>query len=352
MRVGRQIFVGLALSCALTSAMPWPRAFRSQDSGVRTQEQHNKQTSTDIVRFLVEYLTKDVANNREGIANSSKQIAKLANTIIAYVDQTNSEVTDKVEATLKAMQAENERNMKMMMDQFVQNDNSLQTHAYANNKKLSSSLIKTTNNALDEIKSRMKQHEELLSTHVALCAFADSHWGMGPVLYDRIFLDSITIKGKPETGSNTLQQGHFYVPEGGDGTYQITFGLILDTIEDLSLQAAPVSFALRSSINKRVSMHLDSVVTSNAGYRGHDLVPASRTINLDMQFGDSIWLEQFFSTAETSYRLNMCVHLVHPHPPGYSTWQTIKPAAAPTIEPNNIFEAPTLEVIHCVYPAL
>jgi hypothetical protein len=217
-------------------------------------------------------------------------------------------------------------------------------------------LINATNSALNEIELRMKQHEDLLSTHVALCAYSYSHLTKGPVKFDRVTLDSITIKGK-KLGPHPTRQlnSRFYVPEGGEGIYQITFGLILDTNGDLTQKTAPVSFALKSYINSQLETHHASVVTSNAGYHNNrrrldnDKVPGSRTIHLDMNAGDSVWLEQSYPSAENSYQLNMCVHLVQSLPPGYKNWHAIKSVVAPAFKSNNIFKAPTLEVILCIY---
>merc|ERR1712107_437929 len=197
----------------------------------------------------------------------------------------NRNATTKFEETLKKLQTAIEENLKTIVDQTRDNHEKLEARSKENEEHISEEAAKNFNALLRGINGRLSQHERMLSTHVAVCAEQYNNIPHGKVVYQHNLMESVIVGG--ETKSRVLEpsQGEFTVPEGADGTYQISFTAIIDTLRDIDNNLDPANFVF-----------------------------ASRSILLDLEAGEKVAIFQTRQGAESSYHLTFCVNLI-PQPP-------------------------------------
>merc|ERR1712110_111434 len=83
--------------------------------------------------------------------------------------------------------------------------------------------------------------------------------------------------------------GEFTVPEGADGTYQISFTAIIDTLKDTTDNRAPAKFVFATKQARGSFIKMEATTLSaSAGHPGQDKVPASRSILLDLKAGEKV----------------------------------------------------------------
>merc|ERR1712110_1303969 len=138
--------------------------------------------------------------------------------------------------------------------------------------------------------------------------------------------------------------GEFTVPEGADGTYQISFTAIIDTLKDTTDNRAPAKFVFATKQARGSFIKMEATTLSaSAGHPGQDKVPASRSILLDLKAGEKVAVIQTRSGAESSYRITFCAHLIRPTAP--ATWQPLPEAkAAPVLAIETTCEEPKVEM--------
>ena len=66
---------------------------------------------------------------------------------------------------------------------------------------------------------------------------------------------------------------------------------------------------------------IETSLTASTGRKGGDKASASRTILLDLNANDKVYILQTSDVAEKSYRFTLCVHLVQPEAP--PTWASL-----------------------------
>ena len=313
-----------------------------------------KENVEDIKRFLKLKLVSDVKDNNMYIGQSFNLTINTANEILDYVEKSMIETVDKVENTLENMTKDITNNFNEIREKTSSNLNSLQKLCIGNEVSIANECTKELNNVVDKMETRMKQHEDFITTSVAVCAetFVHSHMSRGSVKYSSVFMESVLIKGAPVHEVLDPNSGEFVVPKGGDGIYHISFGVLIDTVSPRSgtpgtSAQRPPRFAVKSSRGKRIKIHEASQVWATVGVQNKykDLVPASRAITLNLHAGDIISLEQMNDHAEQAYRLTFCIHLVHPSlNPSVTREKLPKPKAA-VLNMTATYEEPILHEI-------
>merc|ERR1711936_310741 len=174
---------------------------------------------------------------------SNKETENIAKDIIKHVKDLNNQSKDKFEETLNKMKKEIEENMNGIVTREKESHKALEKRSSANEKEISDKSVKNFNNMISGLNARLSQHEQMLNTHVAVCAEKYKSKGYGKVTYQELLTESVRIGGVRKRGE-VLEpsQGEFIVPVGGEGTYQVSFSAIIDTHKDFDNRLFPAAF--------------------------------------------------------------------------------------------------------------
>ena len=124
------------------------------------------------------------------------------------------------------------KNIEAIVKNNKENHLLLESLTLRNSEMITEKLSDEKSATIEGLEQRLKQHEDLQSTHLAICGEQFSYLGKGRVDFN-IFMESVSIKGEKVRGTNVLlPDGRFQVPQGGDGIYEISLSLILDTVHD------------------------------------------------------------------------------------------------------------------------
>merc|ERR1719412_553146 len=284
----------------------------------------------ELKKFVQGNLTKDVNETRIFTEKSAKASEEIATAIIKYASEFNSETLARLTQTLKNLSTSIDANLEAIVDNAKQNHKALKTQRDKKESDINTRVTGGFETLLDKVEKRLAEHEKLLSTNVAICAERlDSESAMGAegkITYDEMFLTSVTIGGKAMNRTEVKEvfkasQGDFIVPEGGAGLYEISFTAIIDTRLDSDDSLAPANFLFATQGAEGKTKMIETSLTASTGRKGGDKASASRTILLDLNANDKVYILQNSDVAEKSYRFTLCVHLVQPEAP--PTWASL-----------------------------
>merc|ERR1712223_1074305 len=284
----------------------------------------------ELKKFVQGNLTKDVNETRISTEKSAKTSGEIATAIIKYADEFNSESLARLSQTLKNLTTSIDANLEAIVDNAKQNHKALKRQRDKKESDINTRVTGGFETLLDKVEKRLSDHEKLLSTNVAICAERrDSESAMGAkgkITYDEMFLTSVTIGGRAMNRTQLKEvfkpsQGDFIVPKGGAGLYEISFTAIIDTRLDSDDSLAPANFLFATERGEGKTEMIETSLTASTGRKGGDKASASRTILLDLEANDKVYLLQISDVAEKSYRFTLCVHLVQPEAP--PTWASL-----------------------------
>merc|ERR1712156_557325 len=284
----------------------------------------------ELKKFVEGNLTKDVNETRIFTEKSSKASGEIATAIIKFANEFNSESAARLTQTLKNLSTSINTNLEAIVDNAKKNHKALEKQRDKKESGINTRVTGSLETLLDKVEKRLYQHEKLLSTNVAICAERrDSESAMGgerKITYDEMFLTSVTIGGKAMNRTELEEvfkasQGDFIVPEGGAGLYEISFTAIIDTRLDSDDSLAPANFLFATKRGEEKTEMIETSLTASTGRKGGDKASASRTILLDLEANDKVYILQTSDVAEKSYRFTLCVHLVQPEAP--PTWVSL-----------------------------
>merc|ERR1711988_1863874 len=284
----------------------------------------------ELWSFVQGNLTKDVNETRIFTEKSTKASGEIASAIIKYANEFNSESAARLSQTFKNLSTSIDANLKAIVDNAKANHKALEKQRDKKEDGLNTRLTVGFETLLDKVEKRLSEHEKLLSTNVAICAeLRDSESALGAkgkIAYDEMFLTSVTIGGKAMNRTQLREvfkpsQGDFIVPEGGAGLYEISFTAIIDTRLDSDDSLAPANFLFATNRAEGETKMIETILTASTGRKGGDKASASRTILLDLEANDKVYILQISDVAEKSYRFTLCVHLVQPEAP--PTWTSL-----------------------------
>merc|ERR1712223_1484951 len=284
----------------------------------------------ELKKFVEGNLMKDVNETRIFTEKSSNTSGEIAIAIIKYANKFNSESAARLTQTLKNLTTSIDANLEAIVDNSKKNHKTLEKQRDKKESGINTLVTDGFETLLDKVEKRLSEHEKLLSTNVAICAERrDSESALGAkgkITYDDMFLTSVTIGGKAMNRTELKEvfkpsQGDFMVPEGGAGLYEISFTAIIDTRLDSDDSLAPANFLFATERGEEKTKMIETSLTASTGRKGGDKASASRTILLDLQANDKVYLLQISDVAEKSYRFTLCVHLVQPEAP--PTWASL-----------------------------
>ena len=297
----------------------------------------NKDDITKLSKLIKEEQGKLEENVQNDQANR-RIISLQFEAMKKYLDQMIGDSINNVKKTFAEMNANFNKNLRAITKSNEENHQRLEAKALENVEAVARKLIEEKSATLENMETRMKQHEDLHDTQLAICGEKFRYGGKGEVDF-RISRESVSIAGTKIPGSNVLRSGgRFQVPKGGDGIYEFGLSLILDTVHDRSKTGASAKFAFESFQKGRTKVHEETLLMSNVGTTDRDRVPASRTVLFDLVEGDNVVVKQFVLNAETTYKLTLCVHLVQPSPP-QEGWSPInKTATLPALRTDQTYK--------------
>merc|ERR1719412_3113115 len=284
----------------------------------------------ELKKFVQGNLTKDVNETRIFTEKSAKASEEIATAIIKYASEFNSESLARLTQTLKNISTSINTNLETIVDNAKKNHKALKEQRDKKESDINTRVTGNFETLLDKVEKRLSEHEKLLSTNVAICAERrDSESAMGAkgkITFDEMFLTSVTIGGKAMNRTQLREvfkpsQGEFIVPEGGAGLYEISFTAIIDTRLDSDDSLAPANFLFATTQGEEKTKMIRTSLTASTGQKGGDKASASRTILLDLNANDKVYILQTNDVAEKSYRFTLCVHLVQPEAP--PTWASL-----------------------------
>ena len=298
----------------------------------------------EITKFVRDHLALDVQANRNLTERSNTQTEVIANAIIQHVNDLNKNATTKLDEALEKLRTAMDENMKQIVSQTRENHHKLETRSTENEVKISNAATNNFNDLLAKMEKKLEQHERMLDTHVAVCANQYNNIAhSGKVTYEPASMESVIVGGK-NIRSQVLEpsQGEFTVPDGADGTYEISFTAIIDTLKDVDNNLAPASFVFATQQAGGGSVFHPmgwTTLTATVGRPGGDKVPASRSILLDLEAGEKVAIFQTRKGAESSYRLTFCAHLIRPTAP--AEWKALPdPMEVPEVKSETTYAEP------------
>ena len=305
----------ICLVLAITGSLSAPFEDANQ-LGQSSGSSKDHEDIVEITKFVRDQLAKDVQANRDFTEKSNEQSEDIAKAILQHVKDLNRNTTTKFEETFKKLQTAIEETLKTIVDQTRDNHEKLETRSKDNEELISKEAATNIDRIKTGIEDRLSQHERMLNTHVAVCADQSHNTGnTGKVVYQRNLMESIIVGGVSKSAALDVGKGEFTVPEGADGTYQISFTAIIDTLKDINNNLMPASFIFattKAGGGSKFGLMPSTTLTATVGRPGGDKVPASRSILLDLKAGEKVAIYQTRQGAESSYRLTFCAHLIRP----------------------------------------
>ena len=128
-----------------------------------------------ISRFLKKELVSDVKENNKVIHESMNLTMKTANEIFDYVDKSMAETAENVQNTFEDMSNKLTNNFNEIQEKNSNNLKSLQKLFTDNEETIVDDFTNKLNNVVAKMETRLKQHEDFMTTSVAVCAEAFSH---------------------------------------------------------------------------------------------------------------------------------------------------------------------------------
>lgn len=245
-----------------------------------------------------------------------------------YTTDAIKELKDNAETSMKGGDNTLQTNTQTLEKYIQDKINDLNDKMKANFIALSTLSSEQSNLIFDWNEKRSKLHENILSTHVSLCAYDHATYSQEanqPVTYNGVgggFLDSHkswqVLGGTKHNGEAKAMEvlnretGKFKVPENADGLYMFTFSVNMDTA-GLNYEPSEYKFEKDGEVVQGTGMYSDAGVPHpETGKRAvHDMVPGSNTILLQLKAGEEVAVRQTKERTLTDYQVSFCGTLIH-----------------------------------------
>ena len=327
---------------AISGSLSAPSYGQSPDQLGYGGKNKDHEAIVTITKFVRDHLALDVQANRNLTERSNNKSNAIAKEILQHVKALNEASTTELGETLNNLKTHIEENLQSIVDQTRDNHEKLEERSKNNEVKISEASTANFNDLLEKVTARLNQHEKMLDTHVAVCANQYNSIGNGKVTYQHTSMENVLLGDKKETKTRVLDPnlGEFTVPNGADGTYQISFTAIIDTRKDVDDNLAPAKFLIAKKQARGAFIPMEATtLTATVGQDGGDKVPASRSVLLDLQAGEKVAVFQKRVGAESTYRVTFCAHLIRPTSP--DRWENLpEPAAAVELDDKTTYKDP------------
>ena len=292
---------------------------------------------------LAEKNEKDIVKHADILKGQvKKDLHTLKEKFKDLVRNVNEKLTNLREYTKDAIQKlKDDANENMKKGDKILKDNTVKLEAYIREKinDLNTKMVENLE-ALSKASSdqrmfirdwndkRSKLHEDILGTHVSLCAYDHGDYAAAldhVVTYNSArggFLDqhkSWQVLGGPKNNdeANAMEvlnreTGKFKVPTNAAGLYMFTFSVTMDTA-DFNSEPSQYQFEKNGNPIPGTSIYSDAGVPHrDTGKTAiYDKVPGSKTIFLKLEDGDEIGVRQTKDTDIPDFYISFCGTLIH-----------------------------------------
>jgi len=285
----------------------------------------------DIVKHE-EILKEQVTADLQELKNKFKEL-------VTKVNSKLTELRDYTKDAIEKLQEDTTANMNAGDITIKENINNLEEHIrnkvnevnekmVQNLKALSKASAKQRKSIRDWNNERSTKHEEILGTHVSLCAYDYGDYGKGKdhiVTYNSArggYLDghkSWQVLGGPKYNDEAMAMkvlnrtaGTFQVPKNASGLYMFTFSVTMDTA-DFNSESSMYEFVKNGTAIDGTRIYSDAGLPHpRKGMSAiYDTTPASNTIFLKLEEYDEVAVRQLMDTDIPDYHVSFCGSLIH-----------------------------------------
>merc|ERR1712012_929727 len=285
----------------------------------------------DIVKHE-EILKEKVAADLQELKTKFKELVTTVNSKLTELRDYTKDAIEKLQADTTAhMNAGDtiiKKNIKNLEEHIRNKLNEVNEKMVDNLKALSKASAKQRKDIRDWNNERSRKHEEILGTHVSLCAYDYGDYGKGKdhiVTYNSArggYLDghkSWQVVGGPKHNDEAMAMkvlnrtaGTFQVPKNASGLYTFTFSVTMDT-DDFNSESSIYEFVKNGAAIDGTRIYSDAGLPHPRKGRSaiYDTTPASNTIFLKLEENDEIAVRQLKETDIPDYHVSFCVSLIH-----------------------------------------
>merc|ERR1712223_1035206 len=285
----------------------------------------------DIVKH--EDILKDmVATDLEELKTKIKQFVENVNYKLTELRSKTKEAIEKLQedtaANMKTGDTTIKENIKKLEEHIRKKINEVNEKMVDNLKALSEATSKDRKDIRDWNDDRSTKHENILGTHVSLCAYDHGDYAKGKdhvVTYKSArsgFLDghkSWQVLGGPKHNDEAMAMevlnrtsGTFKVPKNASGLYMFTFSVTMDTA-DFNSESSMYEFVKNGAAIPGTRIYSDAGLPHPTEGKSaiYDTPPASNTIFLKLEEEDEVAVRQLMETDIPDYHVSFCGSLIH-----------------------------------------
>merc|ERR1712165_336732 len=285
----------------------------------------------DIVKH--EAILKDkVATDLQELKTKIKQFVENVNSKLTEFRTKTKEAIEKLQkdtaANMKTGDTTIKENIKKLEEHIRNKINEVNEKMVDNLKALSEATSKERKDIRDWNNDRSTKHENILGTHVSLCAYDHGDYAKEKehvVTYKSArsgYLDghkSWQVLGGPKHNDEAMAMkvlnrtaGTFQVPKNASGLYMFTFSVTMDTA-DFNSESSMYEFVKNGDAIDGTRIYSDAGLPHpRKGMSAiYDTTPASNTIFLKLEEYDEVAVRQLMETDIPDYHVSFCGSLIH-----------------------------------------
>jgi len=285
----------------------------------------------DIVKHE-EILKEKVAADLQELKTKFKELVTTVNSKLTELRDYTKDAIEKLQedttAHMNAGDTTIKENIKNLEEHIRNKVNEVNEKMVENLKALSKASAKQRKDIRDWNNERSRKHEEILGTHVSLCAYDYGDYAKGKnhvVTYNSArggYLDghkSWQVLGGPKHNDEAMAMkvlnrtaGTFQVPKNASGLYMFTFSVTMDTA-DFNSESSMYEFVKNGAAIPGTRIYSDAGLPHPRKGRSaiYDTTPASNTIFLKLEEYDEVAVRQLKETDIPDYHVSFCGSLIH-----------------------------------------
>merc|ERR1712012_792656 len=285
----------------------------------------------DIVKHE-EILKEKVAADLQELKTKFKELVTTVNSKLTELRDYTKDAIEKLQedttAHMNAGDTTIKKNIKNLEEHIRNKVNEVNEKMVDNLKALSKASAKQRKDIRDWNNERSRKHEEILGTHVSLCAYDYGDYAKGKdhvVTYNSArggYLDghkSWQVLGGPKHNDEAMAMkvlnrtaGTFQVPKNASGLYTFTFSVTMDTA-DFNSESSMYEFVKNGTAIDGTRIYSDAGLPHPRKGRSaiYDTTPASNTIFLKLEKYDEVAVRQLKETDIPDYHVSFCGSLIH-----------------------------------------
>jgi len=285
----------------------------------------------DIVKHE-EILKEQVTADLQELKNKFKELVTKVNSKLTELRDYTKDAIEKLQqdttANMNAGDTTIKENIKNLEEHIRNKVNEVNEKMVENLKALSKASAKERESIRDWNNERSTKHEEILGSHISLCAYDYGDYGKGKdhiVTYNSArggYLDghkSWQVLGGPKYNDEAMAMkvlnrtaGTFQVPKNASGLYMFTFSVTMDTA-DFNSESSMYEFVKNGTAIDGTRIYSDAGLPHpRKGMSAiYDTTPASNTIFLKLEEYDEVAVRQLMDTDIPDYHVSFCGSLIH-----------------------------------------